>query len=295
MKKKAYSLITGIIFIISGVGKSFAITDFSYLIIQYGFDNLAFLAPIIAISEVLIGLLLIFQIQLKKTACLSLFLLVVFTTIYLYGYLGKDIEDCGCFGVLSVINLPPVWTFVRNGIIIYLLFEICRNKTEINFQTSYWANPIIMIVICIVSFVSGYTYFNELDIEDKNHEYAGKSIQQTPLNNFIHTSPDSTYLVFAFSYSCSHCLNSIENLKQYEKSGIVDKVIGLAWGDSISEKQMIENFNPDFSIQNCTPMTLFKLTNRFPTAYYIDKDTVNLILHGELPCSYVFSKKIKNK
>jgi hypothetical protein len=73
----------------------------------------------------------------------------------------------------------------------------------------------------------------------------------------------------------------------------VDKVIGLAWGDSIKEQWFKDNFNTDFLIKNYDPVTFFRLTNRFPVAYYIQNDTVKRVIRGELPCGYVFSKKIE--
>jgi uncharacterized membrane protein YphA (DoxX/SURF4 family) len=208
-RQKTYSLITGIIFIISGVGKCMSVSDFSALIIQYGFWYWAFLAPIIVIAEVFIGLLFLFQIQLKKMAVAALVLLILFTAIYSYGYFTHGIEDCGCFGVISLFNLPPVWVFIRNIILVLFAIIIFKSPTTIVFKRKLWKTGSILIVMCGVSFLSGYTCVNEFAIGENTHKYLGKTVQQTLLNDFISTSADSTYLVIAFSYSCSHCLNSI--------------------------------------------------------------------------------------
>jgi len=107
------------------------------------------------------------------------------------------------------------------------------------------------------------------------------------------TSQDSTYLVFVFTYICPHCLNSIENLKQYEPAGIVDKVIGIALENSVAEKQFREVFKPEFQIKNYSSTILFHLTNTFPQTYYIKNDSIILVLSGELPCSYVFMQILR--
>jgi hypothetical protein len=146
--------------------------------------------------------------------------------------------------------------------------------------------------MCTVAFMSGYVF------RFANKKKAGNkvlAIESTDLQEFITTSKDSTYLVFAFTYTCPHCMNSVENLKQYEVFGVVDKVIGLAVKDSIAEKQFIEIFHPDFLIKNIEPQNLFRLTKTFPTAYFIKNDSIIAELSGVLPCSFVFEKQIVAK
>jgi len=290
-RTKIYSIVAGIIFILSGIGKALFVSDFSDLIIQYGFAPFRSLAPAIVITEILTGLLLVFQIQRKKVAFAGLIIVIIFSIVYLYGYLQHGIKDGGCFGRISFLALPPVGIFIRNVILLYLLFDIWK-RNEFQAKTHTWQKVTILIVMILASFTAGYSSLNGFTGNNYT-QYQEKTIEENRLNEFISFSNDSTYLVFVFSYTCEHCLNSIENLKQYEKSGVVDKVIGLTWNDSIGEKNMRENFNPNFSITNYDPMTLFKITNRFPTAYYIKNNRIVLTIQGELPCSYVLLKKIE--
>jgi proteasome assembly chaperone (PAC2) family protein len=82
-------------------------------------------------------------------------------------------------------------------------------------------------------------------------------------------------------------MNSVENLKQYESLGVVDKVIGLALADSIVGEKFVEIFKPNFPIQNYVKKELLRLTNSFPSAYYIKNDSIVMEFSGELPCAYV--------
>jgi hypothetical protein len=82
-------------------------------------------------------------------------------------------------------------------------------------------------------------------------------------------------------------MNSIENMKQYETSEAVDKVIGIALENPEAEKQFREIFKPGFLIKNYPASTLFRLTNTFPQAYYIKNNSI-ITLSGQLPCGYVF-------
>ncbi|GHT20837.1 hypothetical protein AGMMS4957_08760 [Bacteroidia bacterium] len=285
-----YSLIAGTVFLISGIAKALSASSFASLIAQYGFESLQFLAPLIVLAEVALGLFLVFQIGLKHTALISTLLVAGFTLVFAYGLIFNGIEDCGCFGKITVLNTSPVFTFIRNAVLIYLLLAVWR-KSESNWQMSQWTTCLFVVVMVVVAFMSGYTYHIGSKMR-KASKYTVKALNGNVLDEFITTSKDSTYLVFAFTYSCPHCLNSIENLKQYEASGTVDRVIGIALEDSVKEQKFRAIFNPEFTIKNYPAKTLLRLTDSFPMAYYIRNDSIIAELSGELPCSYVFEKTI---
>ena len=285
---ETYALISGLIFLISGIAKAIDISVFSKIITQYGFENLQFLSPFIIFAEVSIGLLLVFQVWQKWSALSGVLLVAGFTIIYTYGFIFKGVEDCGCFGKITFLNSSPIVTFVRNAILLYLLFVVWR-KSDNKDNLNKWIALTGLIFMCVVAFMAGYTY-PKVGKNQKSKEFSIKAIENTVLKDFITTSKDSTYLVFAFSYNCPHCLNSIANLKEYEQSGVVDKVIGLALGDSITEKKFIEIFKPNFTIYNYSK-ELLQITNNFPKAYYIRNDSIVMELSGELPCSYLFESK----
>ena len=121
-----YSLISGLVFLISGVAKAIDISVFSNAITQYGFEYLQFISPLIILAEVSLGLLLIFQIWQKWSAFWSAVLVTGFTIVYAYGVVFKGIADCGCFGKITALNTSPFVTFLRNAILLYLLIAIGR-------------------------------------------------------------------------------------------------------------------------------------------------------------------------
>ena len=140
--------------------------------------------------------------------------------------------------------------------------------------------------------MTGYTYnstYYNKNLRNRNHKIA---LKDSKLRNFIETSSDSTYIVFAFSYTCPHCLNSIANLKEYKQAEIADNVIGIAMGND-EEKAFFESrFNPNFNIINCYD-ELLKLTDIFPKTYYIQRDTIIMELSGELPNVYLFTNYLQ--
>lgn len=283
-KNEIYSIATGTVFLISGMAKALDTAAFSETIIAYGLPKLYFMAPFIVLSEVLLGLLLIFHIRLKKTAAAATTAIIIFTGIYLYGAIFHGIKDCGCFGSIRILDRNPAIILCRNAILLYLSASICINgtdKTGFNTQTCI----ITASVLCIAAFMSGYTY------KHMKMPWKGNSPQTEydKLHNFVQTSADSTYLIFAFSYTCPHCLNSMANLKEYEPSGTVDKVIGLGIGNENEEKVFHSIFNPCFKIINCDK-ELLSLTKEFPKAYYVKDNVVAMELSGELPCFYIFRR-----
>jgi len=286
-----FSLIAGLVFLISGIAKAIDISVFSNVITQYGFENLQYISPLIILAEVSLGLLLVFQVWQKWSAFCGAVLVAGFTIVYAYGFIFKGIEDCGCFGKITVLNTSPVITFLRNAILLYLLIAVWL-KGENKNQLNKWIILTALIFMCLVSFMTGYTY-SKVGKKKKPEKYTAQAIENTALKDFITISKDSVYLVFAFSYTCPHCLNSIANLKEYEQSGVVDKVIGLALGDSIIEKKFTEIFKPNFTIKNCSK-ELLRLTSNFPTVYYVRNDSIIMEFSGELPCSYLFNQSAFN-
>ncbi|MDR0812183.1 MAG: hypothetical protein LBN23_07965 [Paludibacter sp.] len=129
----------------------------------------------------------------------------------------------------------------------------------------------------------------------KKEKYEGELYTETPLNAFVQLSDDSVYLVFLFVYSCPHCQNSVENLNEYEQSGVVDKVIGLTIQDSVAARYFTDNFYPDFTIIQCDIEEFFAFNNRFPTSLLIKKGKIEKVLRGELPTATDFYRKNKRK
>ncbi|MDR1552886.1 MAG: DoxX family protein [Prevotellaceae bacterium] len=298
MKKtsKLLSFIVAAVFLVSGIGKSLAVNDFSQILALYGFGGLRFFASFIIIIEVALGLLLFFGFRLKQTALVALCFVAALSAAYLYGYLFANLTDCGCFGYFSFLNLPPVFTFIRNLILICALLYVFLNSNNSYKAMERKEIAVILCILCAVSFVAGYTCTEHSDATQyiANGQYANKDVENTILGEFSTFSQDSAYLVFVFSYSCPHCYNSVENLKEYEQSGMVDRIVGLSFtADTAVMNKFNDIFKPNFQIKNYHHSQLFQLTNNFPVSYYISNNRVKLEIRGILPCWYVLLQKLQ--
>ena len=287
-----YAFIVGAFFIISGVGKVIDTASFSQLITQYGFGIFKLFSPLIVLAEILIGLYLIFSINPKRYSFISFVLLVIFTISFAYAYFKNGITNCGCFGSMKYSEMPPLLSFIRNFILIFLSIIVWIKYPKEKTETENWKKYFILIVMCLAIFVSGYTFRIPIFTKPSklNERYLNKPVRETDLAKFVSTSKDSTYLVFFFSYTCPHCLNSIENLKQYEKSKSVDRIIALVAGKEKDKLFFENNFEPNFNIRELSAESLKSIVDVVPTSFYIQNDTIKTIIPSTLP-SYVLFKK----
>ena len=290
----------GVLFLISGIGKSLAAFDFSQILAQYGFDFLQYFAPPIILFEIVLGLLLFFGYRIKLTSVVSIGFVLLLTLVYLYGFFIQDIAECGCFGYFSWLNMSPFFTFLRNCILMALLLFVFIKSKGIHKTIDKSEFIVITVILCAVCFSTGYTFLNNNENRTTRIFTEGEElnidIDKTKLGEFVHLSKDSTYLVFVFSYACPFCYNSIENLKQYERLEVVDKVIGVAFNSKKKiKKNFTEIFLPNFTIMNFPPNKLFRLTNRFPISYIVKNNKVIMEIEGVLPCGVLLKQELEKR
>ncbi len=290
-KTNIFSVIVGVVFIASALSKSIDATTFAKTINLYEIANLWFLSPVIIIVEMFLGLSLLLKMHLRKISLISIIVLIGLTITYIYGWVFKDITDCGCFGNINMLNSSPVFTLVRNMVLICLCVDLYLSNEKEVVDSKIYVNICFLVAICIVSFISGYT----LKKVDYNKDGKCIAIKDVELGTHVNTSVDSTYLVFAFSYSCSHCMNSIENLKRYEESGVVDKVIALTINNDEKREEFEKLYEPNFEIRHIERKELFKISNSLPRSFFIENDSIRFTISGELPSAYVLRYALNEK
>ena len=287
------SVICGIVFVVSGFLKSIDSGAFARLLESYGIPYLEYAAPLIIIGETLLGMALVLGLWQRTMAVISLAILICFTFGYTYGFFLRDITDCGCFGPSSALSSSPVLLYVRNLLLIlmliYVIVKTPRTSSLLNFKKLLIGGTIVLLTACVVSFTCGRS-FRRFHVNKNITANEGEPVNGTPLGELLTFHPDSTYLVFAFSYQCPHCMNSIANLDRYESQGAVDKVIAIGLGGKKSEARFKAEFNPHFRL--ITDKRVLNLTNEFPKTYYIRHDSIITSFTGELPCAKVFKASL---
>lgn len=288
-----YTIIIGIFFLISGAGKVINTAAFSNLIADYGLGYLMILAPVIVLAEILLGLSLVLLINPKRDAFISLLLLAIFTGAFAYAHFVRGINNCGCFGTVEQSSLPPVFSFIRNFILIGMsLIVWLKYAKEAKTEVADWKKNLILFVMAVAIFIAGFTYStpNFLMAKPESNKFQNKHITNTPLSKYIQTSTGRRYLVFCFSYTCPYCWNSIENLRQFKNTNTVDSLVVFAAGEPKDKLIFENNFKPDFVIKDLTGKEMDELTKSYPTAFYVEHDTVKVVIESELPSPFIFKK-----
>lgn len=269
---KVFRFIVGTIFLLSGLLKATNTAAFADLMSQYGATWLGLGAPLIILAEIIIGLLLVFGFFPKYTAVAASAFLLIVSGVYLYGIYAKGITDCGCFGPLTWLNSKPWITFLRNAVLLGLLVPSLLTSDATR-QASTSTITFMAVIATIVMFMCGFS-FRGAKCTQKHTKFHPISVADSQLASIVSCHPDSTYLVFAFSYTCPFCLNSIGNVNQYQPMAMVDKVIGLAVNDSIGKERFDRLFDINFEIQEIPALSMIQISNTLPAVFFIRHDSI---------------------
>lgn len=281
-----FSIIISFFFILSGIGKILNTGNFFNLLMSYGFGNFSYLAPLICIGEILFGLLFLLRIQIKKSAFLSLIVLTIFTIANTYAHFFKGINDCGCFGEINFLKSSYYVSLIRNIVFILISLVIYTYANNNTTPIQKWKIVTIFCITILSSIIAGFTINKPFIIHEP---FLNKPIQETPLANYITTSEDSTYLIFVFSYSCSHCWNATENIKSYVETNTIDNVIGIAINNN--ERELFySNLKPNFKIITMTKNSPRLKLNKTPITFFVKKNTVTIVKEGDVVSPYTFKQ-----
>jgi len=153
-------LIIGLVFVFSGFVKAIDPLGSTYKIEDYFtafggfFTSLSIIAlpASIALStlELVIGLNLLFQIQLRRTSWAALLFMLVMTPLTFYIALFNPVTDCGCFGDALVLT---TWqTFAKNVVFLTLVIFIYRNfgkKKSLLLPRIEWLVVTVFVMISV--------------------------------------------------------------------------------------------------------------------------------------------------
>ena len=282
-------LIVGVVFLLSGFGKAIDVSAFANLLAQYGFPSLMWIAPIIIIAEITLGLCLLLRIYPKQVTMFSIAMIVMFSVAFLYAQHAKNITDCGCFGAIKILEFSPAAVYIRNIIMMgMLLFSYIHlpSETKVIFSLRQY---VFFLILLVASFMTGYTFHNKKKEKSQKHPLIEKPINETILTQYYNFSSDSSYVICVFSYRCSSCWNYMENLNRYRESPEIDHVIALSVGEDQNNK-FVQFFNPKFDIISVNETEILKLTSVSPTVLYIQKDTIRYVIQGIVPSIHTFEK-----
>ncbi len=281
--------VLGFFFLASGLGKAVAVYTFVPLvksILGTSFFSAA-VALAIPVAEVALGMCLLLQLYPRISALVAVALLVLFTGAFAFNYAVHGVEDCGCFGALEILKTPPLVSFIRNGILLALALFCLRQAPASDLRA--WKIVAVVLFSLVSAVASGVSAPKSLWAV--RSPWVGQPIAQTPLHSFVPAHPDSTYLVFLFSYQCHHCWDVTENIKAFKRTGAVDHIVAFGIGTEAERQAYLVAFDPNFmptavSWEKIKPM----LGGRggVPQVYLIEKNMVTSWMQGEVPSPHTF-------
>jgi uncharacterized membrane protein YphA (DoxX/SURF4 family) len=291
---KICTTFVGCFFVLSGFAKAIDTTAFSNLIAGYGFPFMSFTAPFMVVVEIALGIALVLELNPRRDSLIALLFLVSFTSAFAFAHFHNGVNDCGCFGKLRPSSWGPTESFIQNAVLITLclIIRLKYPKDEVRRPLVMWKKGLIFSLILAGMFISGLTFSMPEALHDLTHKnkFKNQNIKNTELANYVKTAPGKTYMIFCFSYTCTHCWNSFANVQGFKKSGTVDSVIALAVGDDSSKIFFNQNFQPDFNIRTLSEDAFDKISTSYPVGFYVKNDTIKYVIDGEIPSSMTFRK-----
>lgn len=229
------SVLVGAVFIFSAYAKTLPIDDFTNTIfnrIPVSWKIASWASRFFIGVEASIGVLLLFHIygRSKWILWMSLLMLVVFSG-YLVGLWfteGNDV-DCGCMG--KVVPMTPLWSLVKNAVLIGIVFLLIKKDRNQNTQHLHLASIITCIIFTALPFI---LYPNKLPLSIM---YEGRDSSTTIQDDLR----KGKHLVAFMSLTCPHCKAAaaqLESLKQENP----DLPVHLIFMDHADRDSLLQRF-----------------------------------------------------
>ncbi|XLS28968.1 MauE/DoxX family redox-associated membrane protein [Flavobacteriaceae bacterium M23B6Z8] len=292
MKKlfiRAVAVFVGLVYLLSAVGKIIS-SDSMYLTLEsLGLVSLKWGIPILITFELGLALFFIFLLRLKEVGMVSILFLLLATLINYGQYYFFGIEDCGCFGAFTFLNLSPNLVLARNALLIILSFLVFKHH-EMSSSGSSFKSSFLLFAIAATLVYTSYTTFSyapeALDLK-------GKELKNTALRSYINISKDSTYLLYLFKPDCSHCIDATPKIMGYDAKDGIQKVIGVTYENMDKELEVYNRtLNPVFPIVKIPKDSIRKLLRKLPTAFYIKEGRIHYIMEQNILSPEAFVKAI---
>lgn len=170
----ASRLIFGLVFVFSGfvkavdpLGGTYKLQDYfsAFGGFFYGLSEYAFVFSIaLSTLELLIGLNLIFAVQIRRTAFLALLFMLVMTPLTLYIALKNPVSDCGCFGeALKITNWETFWKNIVLLIFILIVLFTSRPHQRFLLLKVEWLAMLLFVATGIGISVYAYNHLPQID------------------------------------------------------------------------------------------------------------------------------------
>lgn len=216
-------VLTGLLFIFSGITKLFPIEAFELNFVSQGISGwtmASVLARFLIIFEIFLGLGLLQRTLLRKFFIpATIGLLLVFCVYLCYSiFILGETENCGCFG--NILPMSPISALIKNIVMIAFLFFVLKYE---NAEGRYKWERFLPVTFLVLS-IAGVLAWAPFKMYERTEASSGEKANFLYINEFSkgHAELGEGKKVVSFvSLACDHCKETARRI------GIVDKKIGL--------------------------------------------------------------------
>lgn len=179
-------IFVGVLFIFSGIIKLNDPLGFSYKLQEYADPqilNIEFIIPyalylaiVLVVVEVVLGVALLLGYQKSIVLWSLLGMIVLFTFLTFYSAYFNKVTDCGCFG--DAIPLTPWQSFTKDVVLLVLIVFLIQQKRWITPLFSNKTLVGILTAVLLGSIYFGYYVFHHLPLWDFRAYKVGTNIPE---------------------------------------------------------------------------------------------------------------------
>lgn len=226
-------ILIGAVFVASAVFKMMGIDTFEIYVFSlqwFGLPLSSILARLLISGEFILGCLLITNINFSVVKKITAAVCILFSVFLILQIIQGKTENCHCFG--EIIQLSPIASLIKNGIILLLLFFIYKG---VEFNIKYGAS-IKLFVVCFAlifpmaisppDFMIKWQPVSEevLQIADKR--------MKSDSTLMASGAGEGKKIICFLSVQCNYCVNAANKISIVAKNEkINDKVLFVFTGD----------------------------------------------------------------
>ncbi|TAH26567.1 MAG: DoxX family protein [Cytophagales bacterium] len=205
-------------------------TDFTslfHLLVPYSIE----FSVIICAFELLLGIAILFQYEMKKSMWIALLMTLFFTFLTFYSYYFDKVKECGCFG--TVLPMTPKESFYKNIVTLLVLSVLFFQKNKLPSSLPKKIEHYIMALLAIGLLYSGYYITQHLQLIDNLNYKIGNNLPQLmqpeekPSYKWILSKDGKEYEFTDANYPSDTNYKYLRHTLIGDSTKLVPKIVGL--------------------------------------------------------------------
>lgn len=253
----------GLFFIFSGITKLFPIHLTELNLVYHHIANWTvspYLTRILIISEIILGIALLFGVSYKKStlkvAILFLSVFSVYLLVLMYNE-GNN-QNCGCFG--SVLPMSPLASLIKNLLLIVLLSILHKSSTNYNSRITislFVVSGLISSIIILVYFPI-YIWLNVNPTPEKTvpFDFTNPIVFHQKGKVYLN---EGHKLIAVFNMACNNCREVAFKLGILAKKYKYDNLYLILVGNNDEIKEFLNETHLNYPYKRYTFFEFIKL------------------------------------